>query len=157
MSFFGGGSTTGINYNAEYNALLKYYPQLQAEQAAAQSQYGGKAAMDSAMSQLAIQQATAPQTAQLQTDLYRQYGGQLAQIGSDIGLQTQRNQAGNNATVANSQQGQAALEAAIRADMAANPQFYSNREVASNSLNALLKSNTDALNGNLSPHCYTCD
>jgi hypothetical protein len=112
--------------------LLSAYPQLLSESNAGIA--------GSANAQLAASQATSPAYAQLMSQLYSQYAPQLAATGSQVGQQIQQSQAGANAAVANSSQGQAALQAAINADQTANPQFYATRDLESSRLNDLMSS-----------------
>ena len=137
-------SSVRPNYDRMYQALLQYYPQL----AQAQNSMAAQNATSAAQAQLAAEKATAAPENDLIESLLATYGPRLAQIGSDIGQQTQQNQANANASVANSAGGQAALEAAINADKAANPEFYSARALESNRLGDLL--NSIDLSGNLS-------
>jgi hypothetical protein len=116
--------------------LEQAYPTLAQEaNDSANSNVGAQSA-----AQLSAAQATSPAYAQLMSQLYAQYAPQLAATGSQVGQQIQQSQAGANAAVANSSQGQAALQAAINADKTANPQFYATRDLESSRLNDLMSS-----------------
>jgi len=96
--------------------------------------------MQAANTQLGVSQAVSGGYNDLLSQLYAQYGPQLAATGIDIGKIIQQGQANNNASVANSEGGQASLNAAIAADKTANPEFYSSRELEANRLSDLMKS-----------------
>lgn len=117
--------------------LLQYFPQFQ-QAINAQAPGAAQANLN------AEQQVSAP-TNELEQQLFQEFGPQLAATGLQIGQQEQEGQAGANAAVANSTQGQDALTAAINADMKANPQFYSTRSATGTGLNTLLGADTAAI------------
>jgi hypothetical protein len=109
----------------------------------------GKSYLADALAQYNAAAAVSPMYQQLQTGMYQQAAPQLAQIGLGIGQQMQAGQAGVNAAVAGGPQGQAALQAAIAADKAANPEFYAARQAGAQRIGDLLGSVdlTGALSG----------
>lgn len=116
--------------------ILKNYPQL----AALLQDQSNSALMPTAQAELDVAQQMTPQYNQLMLDMYKQFAPQLADVGIGVGKNIQLGQAQNNADVANSDSGRAALDAAINADRTANPEFYSTRELEAARLSDLLKS-----------------
>lgn len=82
---------------------------------------------------------TADPTAATMTELYRKYGPQLNQIGSDIARQNALAEAETNKMLL-SGSGRDATLAALDLDQLVNPEFYSTRAATGNSLNDLLAS-----------------
>lgn len=103
------------------------------------NQAANQSALSQALGQLGASQAVSPGYQQLQTQMYGQYVPQLAAMGLGVGGMLQGGQAGINAAVA-SGQGQQALQAAIAADQAANPQFYQARQQTAQGIGNLLGS-----------------
>jgi len=115
------------------------------------NQYSNSNIGAAAQANLSASQAVTPQYNQLLTSLLREYAPQLTAIGLQTGLQTQQGQADNNAAVANSAGGQAALNASIAADRTANPEYYASRANESNALASLLGTDVAGLSGQLNP------
>lgn len=147
MGFWNNSTNPGADMTQVLAGISQYYPQLAAQFNNASNSNIAPAAQ----ANLSAEQAVSSPTNQLITSLYGTYGPQLAQIGSDIGKQTQQNQVNNNAGVANSAGGQAALAASIAADKAANPEYYATRANNSNALSTLLSNDTNALTNPLGP------
>lgn len=82
---------------------------------------------------------TADPTAATMTELYRKYGPQLNQIGSDIARQNALSEAETNKMLL-SGSGRDATLAALDLDQLVNPEFYSTRAATGNSLTDLLAS-----------------
>lgn len=99
-----------------------------------------RATSDQAQSNLALAKQYSPQYAALMAEMMRTVAPDLIREGLGLGKQIQEGTAANNAAVANSASGKAALNAAISADRTANPEFYSTRELESNRLADLLGS-----------------
>lgn len=145
MGFFSqpAAPNVGQEFSKIMSLIQQDYPNLLSEQNAGMA--------STAQAELGAQQQTAAPLAQLMQSIYSTYGPQLAKTGLGIGQQIQQGQAGANAAVANSSQGQAALQAAINADMAANPQFYAARAQEGNALGTLLGADTSAIGAPLGP------
>jgi hypothetical protein len=103
------------------------------------NQQANQAALSQAQGQLAAAQAVSPGYQELQNQMYQQYMPGLAQAGLGVGGMMQGAQAGINAAVAGGQ-GQQALQAAIAADQAANPEFYAARAAGAQGIGKLLGS-----------------
>lgn len=108
--------------------LLPYYQQAVSGQV-----------VPAALANLAAQQATSPQLAQLMTELYGTYGPQLNKIGSDIARQNALAQVGTD-TAALEQARTTLLPQALAAAKQYDPEFFATRELTSNRLGELLRS-----------------
>jgi len=84
-------------------------------------------------------EAVSPGYAKLSTDLFGEYGPQLAKIGSDIIKQQANDQALSDLSVV-SGPGRQLVNEALTTAKAADPEYYNVREAAGNKLSALLGS-----------------
>lgn len=100
-----------------------------------------------AQAELAAQQVTSPQLAELMTRLYEQYGPQLNKIGTDIGRQNALEQAKTDSMVL-AGPGRKLIEEALSAAKIYDPEYFKTRELASSRLGDLLRSID--ISGNLS-------
>lgn len=143
MSFFDISNdvpSVGQQQRQVSKSILQYFPQLAA-------MLNGQAGQQSQQN-LDIQKTISGPTAALLQQLYETYAPKLAATGLKIGEQVQQGQAGANARVSNSAEGQAALNAAINADKTANKEYYDTRGLESKRLADLM--NSIDLTGNLS-------
>ena len=87
-----------------------------------------------------------PQQAQLETDLYRTYGPQINQIGSDIARQNALAQAGSDLAVLQGP-GKDLAASAVAAQKVADPEYYAARAQAMEQLSRLFGSLQDPSGG----------
>ena len=92
-----------------------------------------------AQATLAAQQATAPGLNELMLQLYKQYGPQLNQVGSDIARQNQTNQASTDAAVM-AGPGRDVVSNALELAKMYDPEYFSTRDVTANRIGDLLRS-----------------
>lgn len=92
-----------------------------------------------ALAQLAAEQAVSPGRNQLMLDLYRQFGPQLNQVGSDIARQNQLAQAETDLAVLQGP-GQETVRSALETARIYDPEYFATRELSSNRIGDLLRS-----------------
>ena len=95
---------------------------------------------------LQSRQAISPQQSQLEADLYKQFGPQFAQIGSEIARQNALAQAGTDAAVL-AGPGKQVISSALEAQKLADPEYYKARELGLQGLENLFSSLPDAGTG----------
>lgn len=95
---------------------------------------------------LESRQAVSPQESQLEADLYKQFGPQFAQIGSDIARQNALNQSATDAAVL-AGPGKQVIQSALEAQKLADPEYYKARELGLKGLENLFTNLPDAGTG----------
>lgn len=95
---------------------------------------------------LQARQQISPQQSQLEADLYRQFGPQFAQIGSEIDRQNALSQSATDAAVLQGP-GKDVIKSALEAQKLADPEYYKARELGLQGLENLFKNLPDTSTG----------